>query len=49
MYKRQFLPGAGQVPARTGEKGVAAIPLTPVLAVGAAVYLWPLYLLGVTG
>lgn len=40
---------AGNFPARTGEKGVAVIPLTPVLAAGAVVYLWPLWLLGVTG
>lgn len=31
---------AGSLPARTGEKGVVVIPLTPVLAAGALVYLW---------
>lgn len=31
---------AGAFPSRTGEEGVIAIPLTPVLAAGALVYLW---------
>jgi len=31
---------AGSLPARTGEEGVIAIPLTPVLAAGALIYLW---------
>jgi hypothetical protein len=38
---------AGGFPARTGASGVALIPLTPVLALGAAVYLWPLWLMEV--
>jgi Flp pilus assembly protein protease CpaA len=38
---------AGKVPARTGERGVAVVPLVPVMAVGVLVYLWPLQWLGV--
>jgi hypothetical protein len=37
----------GQFPARTEDAGVAVIPLAPVLAAGALVYLWILPLLGV--
>jgi hypothetical protein len=40
---------AGRFPARTGAAGVALIPLTPVLGLGAVVYLWPLWLMGVAG
>jgi hypothetical protein len=40
---------AGRFPARTGAPGVALIPLTPVLALGAIAYLWPLWLLGAVG
>jgi hypothetical protein len=31
---------AGRFPARTGDTGVLVVPLAPVLAVGALVYLW---------
>lgn len=37
----------GRFPARTGNSGVAVIPLVPVLAAGALVYFWLLPLLGV--
>ena len=33
----------GRFPVRAGERAVAVIPLTPVLAVGALAYLWPLW------
>lgn len=31
---------AGQVPARTGEQGILHIPLVPLLAAGAGLYMW---------
>jgi len=35
----------GRFPVRGGQRAVAVIPLTPVLAVGALAYLWPLWTL----
>jgi hypothetical protein len=37
---------AGRFPARTGETGVVVTGLMPVIAAGALVYVWGLYLLG---
>ncbi|WP_347245500.1 hypothetical protein [Thermogutta sp.] len=37
---------AGRFPSRTGEKGVLRVPLVPILAAGALVYLWLVWRVG---